>query len=493
MRLRDRCPVLARGAGAIGLAALSLLAGCTSPPRFQTPPYRPPAISEAGPAPAVRQAAHAEEAPVAPAPFAGASELTEAELVEAVLTRNPTVTQMVAAWQAAAARYPQVTSLDDPRVGGYVGPASIGSRAVDFAYRVEVSQAFPFPGKRELRGRNALHEANAAGAEVEDVRVQLVEAARSAFAEYFRTDRAIEIREENLELLGQFRDNALARFKTNQASQQDALQAEVAIARQREQLITLERQRKVARARLNTLVHLPPDNPLPPPPRQLATLPPLPPAAELLARAAERRPDVQALRQRVAADEAAVALAVKEYKPDFELMAAYDAWWQSPEQALRPMIGVRSNLPIRFSRRGGAVDEAQSRLAQRRAELARLIDRVHFEIQEAYEQAAESERVLALYRATTLPAARRNVTLAVSEYAVNRVPFLNLIEAQRNLVELRERYLETSTELVRRRAALERAVGGPGLVAAPPEAHPAPGRLPESPPPRPVGTGRGPG
>jgi outer membrane protein TolC len=379
-------------------------------------------------------------------------------VIEATLARNPTVAQMAAAWQAAAARYPQVTSLDDPRVGGYVGPASIGSPEVDFAYRLEISQSFPFPGKRELRGLSARNEAAAASADLEDTRLQLVEASRAAFAGYFLVRRLTEVGEENLKFLERLRADAESRFKAGKTSLQDSLQAEVGIARQRERLLTLDRQRNVAQARLNTLMHLPTDSPLPPPPKQLDAPAALSPLAQLRERAV-RRPDVQALARRVAVEEAAVELALKEYKPDFEAMAAYDAWWQSPERALRPMVGLRSNLPVRIARRGAAVEEAKARLAQRRAELDRLIDRMSFEVQEAYEQAAESERVLALYQETTLPMARRNVELATSEYKEGRVPFLNLIEAQRNLVELRERYFDVSAELLRRRAALERAAG----------------------------------
>ena len=38
---------------------------------------------------------------------------------------------------------------------------------------------------------------------------------------------------------------------------------------------------------------------------------------------------------------------------------------------------------------------------------------------------------------------------------------LSLLEAQRNLVGLRDRYHETVADYFRRRATLERAVGGP--------------------------------
>src|SRR5262249_38523286 len=107
----------------------------------------------------------------------GMSEISVEALVEQVVARNPSLTQMTAAWQAAAARYPQVTALDDPMLGATIGPASIGSNEVDFAYRLEVSQKLPFCGKRWLRGQSARAEAAAAGNEVDDMHLQLIESA----------------------------------------------------------------------------------------------------------------------------------------------------------------------------------------------------------------------------------------------------------------------------------------------------------------------------
>src|SRR5262249_52824476 len=100
------------------------------------------------------------------------NELSVDLLVQAVLARNPSLAQMNAAWQAASARYPQVTSLDDPMFGATVAPVSFGSNAVESGYRVEISQKLPYFGKRELRGQNALAEASAAGHDVDDMRLQ---------------------------------------------------------------------------------------------------------------------------------------------------------------------------------------------------------------------------------------------------------------------------------------------------------------------------------
>jgi outer membrane protein, heavy metal efflux system len=154
-----------------------------------------------------------------------------------------------------------------------------------------------------------------------------------------------------------------------------------------------------------------------------------------------------------------LALAYKEFYPDFEVMAAYDSIWQ--EKPLRPQVGVRFNLPLRKERRHAAVAEAQARVARRVAELARRSDQAAFEVQQAYEQVGEAERSVRLYERTILPAARRNVKAAQSAYVNARIPFLSLVEAQRNVVGLRERYHEAVADYFRRRAALDRAAGGP--------------------------------
>lgn len=456
---------------AVGLSVCGCAAPSGSvPPRITA--YGADEVRSAGsgalPPSAVVPAAHREApraesvgAPPAPGahPFAGAAVLTAEDAVRVVLERNPTLDQMRAAAVAAAARYPQVTSLDDPTAGVWTAPGSAGSPHVNYSARVEVAQKFLYPGKRGLKGAAVRSEALAAAEEVEDARLQLTEAARTAAADYGLAVRAAALAEENAALLGEFRKNAEARYKAGLGQQQDVLQADVEIARQQERVVALRRARLVATARLNALMHLAPDAPLPPP-AEAGPPGPLPPAAGLR-EAALNRPDVRAAVARVGAEEAALALAIKEYKPDVELMAAYDGFWQGTDRPLQWQLGVRTNLPVRYARRGAAAEEARAKVAQRRAELARLTDQVGLQVQEAFEQAREADEVVRLYETKALPAAAANVKEAQAGYANGRVPFLNLVEAQRTAVGLRDRHIEAGAESVRRRAALERAVGGP--------------------------------
>ena len=76
------------------------------------------------------------------------AELSLPELIIQVQNRNPSLQAMAASWQAAAQRYPQVVSLDDPTFSAMAAPASFGSNDVESAYAFQAGQKFPWFGKR---------------------------------------------------------------------------------------------------------------------------------------------------------------------------------------------------------------------------------------------------------------------------------------------------------------------------------------------------------
>jgi len=381
---------------------------------------------------------------------------------------------MVAAWKAAQARYPQVTSLDDPLFGTNLAPAAFSR--VGNGYRLEIFQRYQWPGKLRLRGEVAQAEANAAGRDVENIRQQLIESARDAFYDYYLTFRALEVNAEALRLLREFKQNVDARYKTGQVSAQDPLQAEVEIGRLRERDILLEKQRQVAIARINTLLQLPPSLPLPPPPKEIQVEGELPDPKELLVQALNQRLDLLKLADQINAAKAAVKLAYKEYYPDIDAMAAYDSFWDNPLQ--RAQVAARINLPVRLKRRHGAVEEAESRLAELKAQYDRQTSQAGFEVQQAYEQWRESLRTVRLLDKEVLPAARQNVKAAQPAYMTGKIPLSTLIEVQRNLVDLQDRYYQATAEFFRRRTALQRSLTGtPATTPIPmPAERPGPGQ-----------------
>ena len=173
-------------------------------------------------------------------------------------------------------------------------------------------------------------ETRAASLDVADTRLRISEVTQIAFYDYYLAKRELELNRENVQAVTQFRQSARTRYESNQVTQQDYLQAEVELADIQRRQIELERIHHLAMARINTLLRLPPNATVPPPPRTLPRPTGLPPAELLHQLAVQQRPDLGALSARIRAEEAAVTLACREYYPDVEVVGRYDAFWQPP-------------------------------------------------------------------------------------------------------------------------------------------------------------------
>ena len=170
-----------------------------------------------------------------------------------------------------------------------------------------------------------------------------------------------------------------------------------------------------------------------------------------------RRPDLAAQSARIRAEEANVNLACKEYYPDLEIVGKYDAFM--PEE-MRPQLGMNLNVPIWQHKRSAAWREAMAKLQNQRAEYANLADQARFEVQSAYAELVESDRLLRLYDEKTLPVANLYVQSSRANYTAGKTDFLRLSDAQRQLYGQWEKFYQAQTDYHRRQAALTRAIGG---------------------------------
>ncbi|MFP8876728.1 MAG: TolC family protein [Myxococcota bacterium] len=312
--------------------------------------------------------------------FAHAPTLERPALLRAVLKRNPTVRSAQQAWRAALARYPQAVSLDDPTLEYGVAPWSFGSSSADDAYRIDLSQKLPFPGKLALRGQAALAEAEAAQRDFEAVRLRLATIASLLYDDYYFLARSIEINAEHIALLEDFKRIATARYESGEASQQDPLQAETERAHLLHNEVVLRTAFRVMVQQLNTLLHRPADLPLPPPPKTLPLQAAVAQAdGELVREAVNKRPELRSADARVAARQATVKHAVREFFPDFTLVGRYNTLWQDDD--LQPFVGISINVPLGISRRRAALEEARARLAKAESERESVEDHVLFSVE----------------------------------------------------------------------------------------------------------------
>jgi outer membrane protein TolC len=437
-----------------------------SPPVASAP--KPQNVAPAAAAQAARATARerlpavAQSQTVEQVVYLGEGELSLPELLREVEARNPSVQAMIFAWQAMAQRYPQAVSLDDPMFMAMMAPASFGSNQVESAYILQGSQKLPWFGKRPTRGQAAQAEASAAFHDIGDSRLQVAQVTRTAFYDYYVVEREADLIEKNGRVMRELRDTAQSKYENNQVTQQDVLQADVELAATERRQIEIQRMRRVAIARINTLLRRGPGESLPPAPRALIIEDNLPDIAQLQRTAIVQRPDLSALAARVRSEESALNLAYRQYYPDAEFFGRYDSFWQpaSTQSDLRGQVGFNMNVPLYRAKLQAAVCEARFRLSQRRAEYQQRQLDIQYEVEAAFASVQESSQAAELYAKKFLPFAQQNLDVARANYDVGKTTFQSLAEAQRQLIDVQEKYQQALADYHRRRADLDRAVGG---------------------------------
>lgn len=388
----------------------------------------------------------------------GGIALDRAALIRAVLARNPRVAAAQWAWHAEQARYSQETALDDPVLSYSLRPRSFGSRTVDAANDFEISQALPFPGKRSLRGARARANADGAAGDLETERLDLAERASTLFDEYWLADRALETNARHQALLGEAQRVALARYAAGVGSQQDVLGIESESAMLLHSAAELSAARRNTASGINTLLQREPNLPLPPAPDA-----PLLAASRaldeptLVAQALARRPELRARLATVRAREAEVALARREFLPDFVVRAGYESSWQ--ENPLKTMVGIELNLPLQLGRRRAALEEAQATLAREKQLVLQVEGGVRLELAVAIERVREAQHLLEISQQLRLPPARDRLAGAQAAFASGQATLLELLDAERALREAELADHQARAAISIRLAELARALG----------------------------------
>jgi outer membrane protein TolC len=378
-----------------------------------------------------------------PAPGAGqksATPLSADQLVRSVLQRNQGIDAMRAAAAAASARIESAGALDDPMVSYVVAPRTAGEYPLP-NQNVQISQKLPWPGTLDLRSKAATAEAESAGQQVADLRLQLAARARAFYAEWYYVHRALAINAKNVTLVTHLRAVAETAYASGQAPQQDVLQAEVELTRLHNQSLELKRLRRSVQAKINALQNLDPDNAVPPP-ADLPVESALPAFASLRKAALARYPMLQSLEARITASRDRVDLAHKANYPNINLMAGYNSLWDAP--AKRLTVGVAINIPFGGNHRG-EVGEANAHLRESEARLADARSQLLSGLDQAYATADQADATIQLYADRLLPLAKLNLQAAEADYSGGNGDFLKLITAQ-------QQYLKATLELARARA-----------------------------------------
>ncbi len=385
------------------------------------------------------------------------------DYVRMVLERNPALQAARYGVERAEARIPQVTALDDPMLE----VAPLGDMAETAAGMVGVmtgvSQKLPFPGKLRHSGLAAEQETGVAKSELEMTRLNLINETRRAYWSYYYTTRAMELTAESRELLAEFQQIAESQYRVGLANQQDVLRASVELSSLDNELITWEQQQTTAAAMLNSLLARPVTAALPKPPgadSEQITLK----LNWLLAQAEQANPELQRIRQQIAAEQEKLEVARLQRWPDLTVSYNYsfveeEGMAPSPSGKDQWWIGFGVNVPVWSRKYDAAEREARAGIHQGSAELQDARNRLAFRVQDAYVRLDTQQRLVTLLHDVSIPQAQQTLEVSTSSYSSGKVDFLTLVSNWRQVLDFKLAYQQSLAELERSFAELQQTVG----------------------------------
>lgn len=371
------------------------------------------------------------------------------EVTGEVVRRNPDVVAALERWVAFLERAPQVTALPNPT-------ASYRYSSMFKMHAAGVVQEIPFPGKLLAEGRAALAEARAMRAELAERANVLRAQAATSLADLHLARRQAEIVDENLALMDRFVELARTRYAAGTVTQSDVLRAEVEREGLRVERAAFARDVEVAESALNVLLDRAPDAPLGP----VATLPEpaAPPALTLLfEQAFQRRPELQAARERWAAGRDMLDRAELEWLPDFVAGADYVRDVGSRDDELEATVGL--SLPIWVGRIRAGIAQAEADVRRAEAETRSTRNRVLDEVRRASSRLVAAIQRHRIVRDEALPRAQQNVQVSEAAYTAGKLDLLALIDTQRQRLQQQLTLEGTRAEQTAAEAELRRAVG----------------------------------
>jgi outer membrane protein TolC len=384
-----------------------------------------------------------------------------AQLLKEAAASNSQISAARHGWQAARQVARQVTTLPDPTFtyqGFSVGSPRpfAGYTNSDFAYvGIGASQELPYPGKLHLRGQVARQNADLQRAQLDATRVTVADAVKSDYIQLAYLQKTLEILGENRRVMDQLIRDATAHYQVGQGTQEEVLQAQVERTQIVREITIRHQQAGQVEANLKGLLHrdqTSPDIVV----SDLVESPLVPTSSELLRTVRSQNPQVQVDANARNKQNAALASAKREGKPDFDVAYMYE----NTDRKYRDyyMFTLNVHLPRRRRVRAEIAENAEM-LAKSENDLDADLQQQMADVQQEYVTAAGDSDLLTEYRDGLIPQSDAAYRSTLSAYASGRGQFKNVLRSLVTVLNLKLDYARVLAEHETALAHLESLTG----------------------------------
>ena len=384
--------------------------------------------------------------------------------------RSPALRGAFYRWQSALENAGYAGKLPDPVFSYMYFVETVETRVGPQNQKFALRQMIPWFGTLGAREERSLEASRAAWQAFESERLRLYYRVKAAYYDYYYLGREAVITRENLELVSFWESVARVKYQVALSRYPDVIKAQVELGKLEDRLLSVTDQLGPAAARLRTALDLPDDRVLPVP--DSITV------AEIgvdrdsvLARTYAHNPDLKALLHRIESARSGVRVAGKSSWPNLVLGLDYIDTGPAtmpgvPDSGKDPfMVSVGLTLPVWYGANSARKREAQANLraaeygySDARNRVAAYLERVVFH----YEDALRKTR---LYRDGLVPKAQQSLNASYTSYQAGETDFLNVLDAERQLLEFQLMFERSRSNAAIRRAELEMLMGQDVSVA----------------------------
>lgn len=364
------------------------------------------------------------------------------ELIKEADQKNPEIATAQSGYEAATHVARQVSALPETQLT--VQQFAVGSPRPfagytnsDFAYiGFGVSQEIPFPGKRGLRGEVANSDADARQIQIESVRRTIVAKLKATYFRLAYLQQTLAVLEKDDQLLKDVEQIVESRYRVGQGNQQEVLKAQLQHTKILQEITMHHREVGQLEALLKQLLNRPQDSPdIQTQPLGLREI--RYSASELLNLVKQQNPDIQAQQQMVRKAESQVALANKDFRPDFNVQYMYENTDRKFRDYYVATFGI--TLPNR-GRRKAELAEAEASRQQAIRQLEAESQKRLAEVQDQYVFAQTSAEQLKIYKEGLIPQSEATFRSALAAYQANRQDFQTLLSSFLDVLNLETEY-----------------------------------------------------
>lgn len=323
--------------------------------------------------------------------------------------------------------------------------------------RYLLMQSVPWFGKLDLQRAVSDAQVLQANGQAALSWIDIASQIKSAYAMYYYFSGSERLTVQTLGLLDSLEKIAQTRYANGLGAQQDVIRVQLDKTVLRSELISLENQHHHAHTRLNALLSRPVNAPLAEPTQLRA----MPAAVKLDEQALQERlrnnnPQLRIAEANIYSAEKTRDLAYNNRYPGFTLGVA-------PTQTGGTIkswdLMVELNLPLQQSSRRSQEHEAEAMLSASTARKAALLNKVQADLAENLFALDASRRTEALISTRLLPQAELTYQSALAGYETGAVEFSMLIEAQKQILKIKQQLLQAQTDMQLRLADIEQSLG----------------------------------